>query len=253
MNIDAIEPSNKELHDKNTPLSSLGEAIILGDVAIVEYLLKRGANPNAYVSFDGLKMLERIKSHIQRVTPLLAAIDTQSLPIVKLLLEHGAEVDYKRNMGVFRTPLQRAAEMGYFDIVQYLIEQGAAIDTVSIHPGGTALQLAALNGFCGIATFLLEQGADPNHPPAKSNGRTAFEAAAEWGHIDTMSLLVQYGVILDLPFGNPPQSQYERAWWFAEKNGFMASKRFAEHLYRQVLEGQNCDNNLALDPVWSMD
>jgi ankyrin repeat protein len=79
-------------------------------------------------------------------------------------------VDYKRNMGVFRTPLQRAAEMGYFDIVQYLIEQGAAIDTVSIHPGGTALQLAALNGFCGIATFLLEQGADPNHPPAKSNG-----------------------------------------------------------------------------------
>jgi hypothetical protein len=68
-----------------------------------------------------------------------------------------------------------------------------------------------------------------------------------------MSLLVQYGVILDLPFGNPPQSQYERAWWFAEKNGFMASKRFAEHLYRQVLEGQNCDNNLALDPVWSMD
>ncbi|CAN9190355.1 unnamed protein product [Alternaria sp. RS040] len=235
VNIDAIEPSTEELLEHEAPLSPLGEAIILGDIEIVQFLLKRGASPNAYVSFDGLRMLERIESHIQRVTPLLAVIDMQSLPLVKLLLEHGAEVDYKRNMGVFRTPLQRSAAMGCFDIVQCLIEQSEIIDTIPIHSGGTALQLAALNGFCGIAAFLLERGADPNHPPAKGDGRTAFEAAAEWSHVDTMSLLMQYNANLDLEVGEPPESQHERAKRFAEKNGFMASKRFVEHLYRQTL------------------
>ena len=247
VNIDAIEPSTKEFSEHEAPLSPLGEAIILDDVEIVQFLLKRGANPNAYVSFDGQKMLKRIESHIQRVTPLLAAIDMQSLPLVKLLLEHGAEVDYKRNMGVFRTPLQRAAEMGCFDIVQCLIEQSAIIDTIPIHSGGTALQLAALKGFCGIAAFLLERGADPNHPPAKGDGRTAFEAAAEWGHVDTMSLLMQYNANLDLEVGEPPESQHERAKRFAEKNGFMASKRFVEHLYRQALGQENWDIGMALD------
>lgn len=247
VNADVIEPCNEEFEGEEPAISPLGEAIISKDSKIVRILLKHGANPNAYVSFDGLKMLEHIKSHIQRVTPLLAAIDVQSLPLVEILVEHKAELQYTRNMGITRTPLQRAAETGSFDIVEYLVDQGAIIDTIPVYSGGTALQLAAMNGFCGIAAFLLERGANPNYPPAKGDGRTAFEAAAEWGHIDTMSLLMQWNVNLDRQFGEPPESQYEQARRFAEKNGFMASKRFVEHLYEQRTRDESWPASLALD------
>jgi ankyrin repeat protein len=241
VNVDGIEHFNEEFVNMDPAISPLGEAIIANDPGIVRVLLDHGANPNAYVSFDGLHMLEHVKSHLERVTPLLAAIDVRSLPLVKMLVENGAELQYTRNMGIARTPLQRAAETGSFDIVEYLVDQGAIIDTIPVYSGGTALQLASMNGFCGIAALLLERGANPNYPPAKGDGITAFEAAAEWGHIDTMSLLMQWNVDLDAQFGEPPESQYERARRFAEKNGFMASKRFVEHLYRQRTVDQNWD------------
>ncbi|KAI4682377.1 uncharacterized protein J4E88_005267 [Alternaria novae-zelandiae] len=247
--VDEIEPFNEEFMEQKPAVSPLGEAIIADDSEIVQVLLKLGASPNAYVSFDGLKMLKHVKSHIQRVTPLLAAIDVQSLPLVKILVEHGAELQYTCNMGITRTPLQRAAETGGFDIVEYIVDQGATIDTAPVYSGGTALQLAAMNGFCGIAAFLLEHGADPNYPPAKGYGRTAFEAAAEWGHVDTMSLLIQWNVNLDAQFGEPPKSQYKRARRFAKRNGFMASKRFVEHLYGQRTRDESWPAGLALDSM----
>ncbi|KAH6882176.1 hypothetical protein BKA58DRAFT_14788 [Alternaria rosae] len=249
VNIDEIEPFTEEFLKEKAAISPLGEAIIADDSEMVRLLLKRGASPNAYVSFNGLRMSKHIKSHIQRVTPLLAAIDIQSLPLVKILVEHGAELQYTRSMGISRTPLQRAAETGSFDIVEYLTDQDAIIDTVPVYSGGTALQLAALNGFCGIAAFLLEHRADTNYPPAKGDGRTAFEAAAEWGHVDTMSLLMQWNVNLDAQFGELPESQYERARWFAEQNGFMASKRFVEHLYGQRTRDESWPAGLALDSI----
>ncbi|KAI4938837.1 uncharacterized protein J4E92_000118 [Alternaria infectoria] len=249
VNADAIEPFIEESEEGKPAISPLGEAIIAKDSEIVLVLLKHGASSNACVSFDGFGMLEHIKSHMQRVTPLLAAIDVQSLPLVKILVEHGAELQYTRNMGISRTPLQRAAETGSFDIVEYLVDQGAIIDTTPVYSGGTALQLAAMNGFCGIAAFLLEHEADPNYPPAKGDGRTAFEAAAEWGHVDTMSLLMQWKVNLDAQFGEPSESQYERALDFAKENGFMASSRFVEHLYGQRTRDESWPAGLALDSM----
>ena len=249
VNTDGIEPFIEELEKREPAISPLGEAITADDSEMVRLLLKHRASPNAYVSFDGLKMLKHVKSHVQRVSPLLAAIDVQSLPLVKILVEHGAELQYTRNMGITRTPLQRAAETGCFDIVEYLVSRDASIDTLPVYSGGTALQLAAMNGFCGITAFLLEHEADPHYPPAMGSGRTAFEAAAEWGHVDTMSLLMQWKVDLDAQFGEPPESQYERARRFAEKNGFPASKRFVEHLYGQRTRDESWHAGLALDSM----
>ncbi|KAI4917284.1 hypothetical protein J4E90_003791 [Alternaria incomplexa] len=246
VNVDEIGSFTEEFLGGESAINPLGEAIIADDSETVQLLLRHRASPNAYVSFDGL-MLGHITSHMRRVTPLLAAIDVQSLPLVKILVQHGAELQYTSNMGISRTPLQRAAETGSFEIVEYLVDQGAIIDTNPVYSGGTALQLAAMNGFCGIAAFLLEHEADPHYAPAKGHGRTAFEAAAEWGHVDTMSLLMQWKVDLDAQFGEPPESQYERARRFAEKNGFMASKRFVEHLYGQRTRDESWHAGLALD------
>ncbi|CAE7202896.1 hypothetical protein CFE70_010499 [Pyrenophora teres f. teres 0-1] len=168
--------------------------------------------------------------------------------MAKLLVEEGAEITYKRQAAIFRTPLQRAAEVGSMEIVQYLIRQYADIDTSSAYSGGTALQLAAINGYCGIVEYLLDQGANPNYPPSRGHGRTAFEAAAEWARFDVLSLLMQRGVQLDVLVGEPPESQYDRAKRFAEKNGCTASKRHVELLYKEY---KTCEYIQTPDQIFS--
>lgn len=104
---DAIEFSTEEAVAKDTrkATSPLGQATIMKDFRMVETLLRCGASPNAYVSTHRLELREQYKSSIQRMTPLLAAIDSQSPTITKMLVENGAEISYKRQLGIFRTPL----------------------------------------------------------------------------------------------------------------------------------------------------
>jgi hypothetical protein len=232
VDVDGIELSSQDRIEKSRCVSPLGKAILMEDLEMVSILLHKGANPNALVAYDSLEENPwRSDDPIKRVSPLLTAIYVGSLPIVETLIRAGAMIDYKQRLGVLRTPLQWAAEKGMFDIVQYLIKQGAIIDTVPAIHGGTAMQLAAANGYVGIATLLLEHGANPNYPPPPGDGRTAFELAAEWSRIDMMLLLMRWGVRLDLKFGNPPETQYERAQRLAAKNGYPASKRFVQYLY----------------------
>jgi ankyrin repeat protein len=270
--------------------SPLGEAVRTQDFKATTIMLENGGDPNMLAvlwresrfvpgktSSDG--------AFLARSTSIIAAIDTKSLPMVQLLVQshsntHGllrsgllADINHPPRLGLLRTPLQRAAETGCFDIVRYLVEQGAEIDLAPCYGGGTALQLAALQGHVGIATFLLERGADPNFPPARGPGRTAFEAAAEWNRIDMLSLLMKWGCRLEMDIANDPDerphnhpdipyyyypdkrygedsdgevetdhhqsptsTQYERAMRFAKSSGHMACKRFIEHLYQQCAE-----------------
>jgi ankyrin repeat protein len=247
VDVDAVEASTEEYTTGKRYLSPMGTAILHGGIGMLSALLQRGANPNAFITYDGLFLLDAKGGLPSRVTPLLAAIDMQHLSMVMKLVDNGAEIDYSQEYGLTRTPLQRAAEIGHFDIVQFLVDKGASIDTTPVYSGATAFQLAAMSGYVGIVAFLLEHGANPNFPPAEGEGRTAFEAAAEWGRIDTMLLLMQAGVQLDMKVGSPLESQYERARRFAEKNGYPASKRYVHHLYTQTSEAQRKDaQNLGL-------
>ncbi|KAH7372020.1 hypothetical protein BKA66DRAFT_611164 [Pyrenochaeta sp. MPI-SDFR-AT-0127] len=225
-----IENDKVNLRDL-PPLSALGEAILRRDLRASRILIENNVSLNGLVTFEDYEESGLQNSRgtlMQRASPLLAAIDTENLPMIRLLIENGASIDHPPRLGLLRTPLQRAAEIGNFDIVQYLLECGAPVDSVPCYSGGTPLQLASLGGYTGIASLLLEKGADPNHFPAKGAGRTALEAAAEWNHVDMMSLLVSWNVNFDLVVNG--QTQYKRAVEFAKKRGQMASKRFVERL-----------------------
>ena len=253
-------------------LDPLGEAILRMDCTAVKILLETGGDPNAIVAFDGLQEnapRSTSNSVLSRMTALLVAIDVGGYAMAQLLVNSGAEVNRDSTMGLLRTPLQRASEIGDFKLVQYFIAQGATIDATPVYGGGTALQLAAMSGHVGIATLLIQHGADINHPPARGPGRTAFEAAAEWCRPDMMHLLVQHGAQLDLEVeeeietSNAPEgvdlskwyraltwqtvrksrTQYERALQFAEDRGEHASRRIVESLGKH-LWGDMGDNLL---------
>ncbi|CAO2648080.1 Nn.00g090020.m01.CDS01 [Neocucurbitaria sp. VM-36] len=223
--------------DVQATTSALGEAIERHDTKAAQILLENGADPNALVSHSGINVDEPKGTKLQRLSPLLAAIDKQDLSMITLLIKGGAEPDCTPSLGLLRTPLQRAAEIGNFEMVRYFIGQGALVDRAPVYGGGTALQLAAMGGYTGIATLLLEHGADPNHAPAEGPGQTAFVWAAEQGHVNMVTLLLRAGVDLNRKFNELPAfTQCEWAIILANERGHCALGRMIRELHRQYTQ-----------------
>ena len=78
------------------------------------------------------------------------------------------------------TPLVAAAYHGHYDLVVFLIEQGAELNTTDENDGWTPLISAAYKGHSKIVELLLEHGADQHLRDNK--GRTAFKLAEKEGH-----------------------------------------------------------------------
>jgi ankyrin repeat protein len=182
---------------------------------------------------------------LENETALLVAVKAQNFDKVQLLVEMGADVNRSTVLGVKRTPLQKAAEVGDFRIAEYLINRGADVNAPPAGSGGaTALQFACIYGCAGIVDLLLRNGADPDAAPARSEGRTALEGAAEHGRLDTVAILLNAGVKVD----NDHRPQFERAIKRAQEAGHFAvvdllvrdSRLRQEWGLRNSDEGGNC-------------
>lgn len=122
------------------------------DEATIIYLLE-----NNYLTLD-------VKD-FRGTTPLLAAIEADSLSCVELLIRYGANVDDFGFIGriygypfkssrIYRTPLQLAAEEGKLAMVKLLLETYHADDSLIAPDGQLALRLAAENGHREIVDYL---------------------------------------------------------------------------------------------------
>lgn len=83
------------------------------------------------------------------------------------------------------TPLSHAAYKGYFEICQYLLDQGADPNDSHHQHGYSALHFAGLSGNVEVCQLLLEAGA--NMSALNSVGRTAAETAAFVGNYRCVS------------------------------------------------------------------
>jgi uncharacterized protein len=126
-----------------TPLSL---ACINGNAAMIELLLKAGADPNAALP--------------EGETALMTAARTGKVEAVKVLLAHGAEVKSKES-GHGQTALMWAAADGNQAAVEVLLEHGADIHAHS-KGGFTPLLFAVREGRIGVVRALLKAGADVN-------------------------------------------------------------------------------------------
>jgi hypothetical protein len=108
-------------------------AVRKGDAASVEALIAKGADVNASWRYGK--------------TPLFFACDRGFTPVVKVLLEHGAEVNVKDSF-YGATPVALAAWKDRVDIVKMLLAKGANSDSVlmmGVEEGKPALVKAALD------------------------------------------------------------------------------------------------------------
>jgi ankyrin repeat protein len=192
--------------------------------AIFRMMLDAMIERNTATSLNAIIYRRRWRSihgvgKVENETALLVAVKAQNFDKVQLLVEMGADVNRSTVLGVKRTPLQKAAEVGDFRISEYLINQGADVNAPPAGSGGaTALQFACIYGYAGIVDLLLQNGADLNAAPARSEGRSALEGAAEHGRLDTVAMLLNAGIKVD----GDHRPQFERAIERAQEAGHFA-------------------------------
>lgn len=140
----------------------------LGSDDIMHLLLENGADPNAAPFMDGHGKMWGQQSTVpmDRASGLLLdiAVEKHSFAVVKLLLEHGAEVRYSRPLArLIRYRGEYLRSLGLDDdwqpLIELLLSYGADINAVS-YGGGTALSAALHRGRWEVVEFLIQSGAD---------------------------------------------------------------------------------------------
>ncbi|KAK5679414.1 hypothetical protein LTS10_008231 [Elasticomyces elasticus] len=127
-------------------------------------------------------------------TPLsyVVRFDVEDVPMMNLLLSHGAAVDAKHHMD--RTALIAAAATGATTLVQILLARHANVEA-SDTDGRTALIVAAEAGFNDIVQQLLDHNADLQ--AFDDDGRTALHCAADHGNEEMVDFLLSSGANID--------------------------------------------------------
>ena len=153
------------------PTQDLWRAIVAGNIAEVETLLKSGANPNA--RFETVPGMPEKLQGIGGVTPLFYAALQNNTALASALIEGGADPNARIKIdtsapeeirslgGSGSTPLHGAAEMDSPAVIETLIKGGADPNARN-DQGITPLHVAAAKNKPAAIKALIAAGADPN-------------------------------------------------------------------------------------------
>jgi ankyrin repeat protein len=173
----------------------LWEAIYAGKFKAVKEALEEGAKVNT-VDDEGY-------------TPLVLACGRGDLEMVELLIEHGAKLNH---MSHGNNVLTVAAASGQRHVYEYLrplvsakiratasdadLSEGEMLRARRDDPRVDEFVMAAARGKLDEIKSALEDGANPN--VFNSNGQTALQYAAYYGHLPVVEALLTAGADIDI-------------------------------------------------------
>ncbi len=121
-------------------------AVQNGSHALVRWLIRHGADPNARGIYG---------------TVLMKAVESQDREMVRLLIQHGAAVNAS---GIFGSALRTAIHLNDPDLVRLLLKHGARVSPEPLF-GVTLVEEADRNGQPDLTRLLKQnQIATPGHP-----------------------------------------------------------------------------------------
>jgi len=201
--------------------SAIRRAAASGQGKVVEFLLEKGAEPDAETlneaANSGLQetvgmLLEygvspNAKGDKQN-TPLHVAAKAGHTGVVRQLIESGADLTASDELD--KTPLFLAVANGDEIMVEHLLDEGAEIEARTV-TGETALLHAAATGKLAVVRLLLSYGADVNalrtHTPGPARRGTdspceaydsPLQAAAGQGHDEIVEELLVHGADIEI-------------------------------------------------------
>ncbi|QGM48669.1 ankyrin repeat protein [Magpiepox virus] len=120
-------------------INELHKAIRYRDINLVRYILKK-------CKYNNVNILS---------TSLYLAVSISDIEMVKLLLEHGADILKCKN-----PPLHKAASLDNTEIAKLLIDSGADIE--QIHSGNSPLYISVYRNNKSLTRYLLKKGVNCN-------------------------------------------------------------------------------------------
>lgn len=177
---EVLDHHTEEDGQKTTPLiiaARNGEEKVVA-VLLTHFLVE--IEQTGVVKFDGFV--------IEGATSLWCAAGAGHFGVVKLLIDHGADVNHPTLTN--STPLRAACFDGRLDIVKHLIEHNAD-PKISNKYNNTCLMISSYKGHKEVVRYLLEKGANPDC--SAHCGATALHFSAECGHLEIVHELVRFG------------------------------------------------------------
>jgi len=180
----AVDIRNRDL----SPLPARTETDTLSSMDLILSLLKHGANINARLT--AATPISRStndpgdKSLAAGATPFMRAARSMDLPLMRVLVEHGADPKLGNTSdglnplmvaaGLSWTEKIRGTEAEALETVKWLVDHGLDVNAAT-KGGDTALHGAAYRGADSIVLYLIEKGAKLN--AANSAGLTPLDIA----------------------------------------------------------------------------
>ncbi|CAG2223098.1 unnamed protein product [Mytilus edulis] len=157
--------------------------------AVVKALLDYNANINQVDFFEKAEINQKTKTELR---PLHAACQSESIEIVKILIENGARINSAKPC---ISPLHEACRIGNESIVNFLIESNASINHKT-KDGLTPLHQACMNDRVIVAKKLLDNKVNVNDE--SKYGWTALYFSSAKGFRTIVDLLLQHGANVNI-------------------------------------------------------
>ena len=239
---------------KHEGLTQLMIASDVGDLAVVDHLLRHNNDPNIHTK-SGLSALMFASSngHLQVVellleenadpnactnsgfTALMFTSHNNYHQVVEILLNTGANPNIQANNGL--TALIFASENGHHQVVEVLLKKGAD-PNIHSNEGCTALMVASQNGFLQVVEILLKVNGDPN--AHDNNGWSPLMFGSENGHLLITELLLK-----EKAYPNAHDNEGLTPLMLASQNGYL---QLADVLLKEKAD-PNAHDNEGLTPL----
>lgn len=181
-------------------MSAVLAAMYHGHPGIAQLIIAHGAELNIFEAAT-VGRLDRVREILDESPELVDAIAPDGFQplglacffghedLVAYLLERGAAVDSASHNPMKVMPLHSAVAARSLEVTRLLIEHGAPVNAAQADQF-TPLHAAAQNGDVEIVRLLLSAGADPNLRDAE--GKTALDFAQTENHAEVIELLMQF-------------------------------------------------------------
>jgi ankyrin repeat protein len=144
--------------------------VIRRDSTLLQYAIRENRTAALWLINHGVNVNYGSKNEM---SALMWAVNRGDIELAKILLEAGADINYKRGT---QSALSHALFRGEDEIALWLIERGADVKVVLVD-GWSTLMWAVYSGNAGLANKLIEAGVDVNYRTPKT-GQTALMIAA---------------------------------------------------------------------------